>query len=257
MFSEIELGFLVDGSASVKFYGEDNFHLIKESMKSFVRSFNVSSAKIRVGVIVYSTNSTVAFTLNQYSSFGDIEEAIDNITYPSGGTYTGQALNDAANILFSNETVRGNVSKALVVITDGVSTDDVTGPAALVNETGVNTYVIGIGQNFDRPQLLQIAHNVPDNVFQAEFNSLQVAFSRVRETICLGNNFFYMQLLFTSILFLDFYLTINNTLFFLALDKCADNPCRFGGVCKNEGMNCSCSEGFRGPTCSEGWYTNG
>ena len=252
MFSEIELGFLVDGSASVKFYGEDNFHLIKESMKSFVRSFNVSSAKIRVGVIVYSTNSTVAFTLNQYSSFGDIEEAIDNITYPSGGTYTGQALNDAANILFSNETVRGNVSKALVVITDGVSTDDVTGPAALVNETGVNTYVIGIGQNFDRPQLLQIAHNVPDHVFQAEFNSLQVAFSRVRETICLGNNF-----LFTSILFLDFYLTINNTLFFLALDKCADNPCRFGGVCKNEGMNCSCSEGFRGPTCSEGWYTNG
>ena len=252
MFSEIELGFLVDGSASVKFYGEDNFHLIKESMKSFVRSFNVSSAKIRVGVIVYSTNSTVAFTLNQYSSFGDIEEAIDNITYPSGGTYTGQALNDAANILLSNETVRGNVSKALVVITDGVSTDDVTGPAALVNETGVNTYVIGIGQNFDRPQLLQIAHNVPDHVFQAEFNSLQVAFSRVRETICLGNNF-----LFTSILFLDFYLTINNTLFFLALDKCADNPCRFGGVCKNEGMNCSCSEGFRGPTCSEGWYTNG
>jgi len=191
----------VDGSASVKFYGEDNFRLIKESMKSFVRSFNVSSSTTRVGVIVYSTNSTVAFTLNQYSSERDVEEAIDNMTYPNGGTYTGQALNDAAKVLFSNETVRGNVSKILVVITDGVSTDDVTGPAALVNETGVKTYVIGIGQNYDRSQLLQIANNVPDHVFQAEFNSLQVAFSNLRETICLGNNTFYMWLLSTSMLF--------------------------------------------------------
>ena len=176
----------------MQFYGEDNFQLIKESTKSFVRSFNVSSATTRVGAIIYSTNSTVAFTLNQYSSEREIEEAIDNITYPGGGTYTGQALNDAANVLFSNETVRGNVSKILVVITDGVSTDDVTGPAALVNETGVNTYVIGIGQNYDSSQLLQIAHNVPDHVFQAEFSSLQMAFSRVRETVCLGNDTFYV-----------------------------------------------------------------
>ena len=182
----------MDGSASVNLYGEDNFQLIKESIRSFVRSFNVSSATTRVGVIVSSTNSTVAFRLSQYSSERDIEEAIDNITYPSGGTYTGQALNDAAKVLFSNETVRGNVSKVLVVITDGVSTDDVTEPAALVNETGVNTYVIGIGKNYDRSQLVKIAHYVPDHVFQAEFNSLQNAFSRVRETICLGNNSFYM-----------------------------------------------------------------
>lgn len=191
-FSETELGFLVDGSASVNFYGDDNFQMIKESMKSFVDTFNVSSATTRVGVIVYSTNSTVAFTLKQYSNEGDVEEAINNVTYPSGGTYTGQALNDAANVLFSNETVRGNVSKVLVVITDGVSTDDVTGPAALVNETNVNTYVIGIGQNYDHSQLLKIAHDVPDHVFQAEFNSLQNAFSRVRETVCLGNNSFHM-----------------------------------------------------------------
>ena len=200
----------MDGSASVNFYGEGNFQLIKESMKSFVGSFNVSNSTTRVGVIVYSTNSTVVFTLNQYSSERDIEGAIDNITYPNGGTYTGKALNDAAKVLFNNETVRGNVSKILVVITDGVSTDDVTGPSALINETGVNTYVVGIGQNYDRSQLLQIVHNVPEHVFQAEFNSLQVAFSRVRETICLGKNTLYMWLLLTSILFLVIYHNIYN-----------------------------------------------
>ncbi len=188
-FNEIELGFLVDGSASVEFYGQGNFQRIKDSMKSFIRSFNVSSGATRVGVIVYSTNSTVAFTLNQFSSELDIEEAIDNITYPGGETFTGQALNDAARILFSNDTVRANVSKILVVITDGVSTDDVIQPAALINETGVTTYVIGIGQNYDRSQLLQIALGVKDHVFEVEFNDIQEAFSGVRETICLGKQF--------------------------------------------------------------------
>ena len=186
-FNEIELGFLVDGSASVQFYGEGNFHLMKDSIKGFVRSFNVSSGATRVGIIVYSTNSTVAFSLNQFSSEMDIEEAIDNITYPGRETFTGQALNAAARVLFSNDTIRGNVSKILVVITDGVSTDDVTQPAALINETGVIPYVIGIGQNYDRSQLLQIALDVSNHVFQAEFNTIQEAFTGVRETICLGN----------------------------------------------------------------------
>ena len=38
----------------------------------------------------------------------------------------------------------------------------------------------------------------------------------------------------------------------LDLDECSDNPCRFGGVCISGGLNCSCAQGFQGPTCSEG-----
>lgn len=160
---------------------------IKDSLKSFVRSFNVSSGATRVGAIVYSTNATVVFTLGQLTSEMDIKEAIDNITYPGGETFTGQALNDTARKLFSSVNVRGNVSKILVVITDGVSTDDVTQPTALVNETGVIPYVIGIGQNHNSSQLLQIALGVMNHVFQAELSTIQDVFSRVRETICLGN----------------------------------------------------------------------
>ena len=187
MFSEIELGFLVEGSASVQFYGEGNFQLIKDSIKSFVGSFDVSSGATRVGAIIYSKNSTLAFSLDPNERDITIDQAIDNIVYPGGETFTGQALNAAARVLFSNNTVRPNVSKILVVITDGVSTDDVTQPAALVNETGVTPYVIGIGQNYDLVQLLQIALGVTGHVFPAEFNTIQEAFSSVRETICLGN----------------------------------------------------------------------
>ena len=45
--------------------------------------------------------------------------------------------------------------------------------------------------------------------------------------------------------------------YLLDLDGCSDNPCRFGGVCENGGLNCTCAHGFQGPTCSEGTFTYG
>lgn len=180
----------MDGSASVQFYGKDHFQLIKDSLKSFIRTFNVSSDATHVGIIVYSTNATVVFKLDRYSSQKGVHEAIDNMTYPAGGTYTGQALTKAAEDLFGPSSSRpGNVSKFLVLVTDGVSTDDVTQSAAVINSSGVVTYVVGIGQNYDRSQLLQIAVNVPDHVFEAQFKTLSEAFSMIRGKICQGNNF--------------------------------------------------------------------
>ena len=178
------MGFLVDGSASVQFYGQDNFQKMNDFMKKLSRSFNVSSSNTRVGVIVYSTNSTLAFNLDQYSSINETEEAIDNITYPGGGTFTGQALRDAVTVLFKNDTVRPNITQILVVITDGVSTDDVTLHANSLSSKFV--YVVGIGQNYDLSELKTIAGNKSERVFSAEFDTLQAVANSVRGKICLG-----------------------------------------------------------------------
>lgn len=183
-FSDIELGFVVDGSASVQFYGQDNFQKMKDFMKKLTRSFNVSSSNTRVGVIVYSTNSTLAFSLDQYSSINETEEAIDNITYPGGGTFTGQALRDAVTVLFKNDTVRPNVTQILVVITDGISTDDVTLHANSLSSKFV--YVVGIGQNYDLSELNKITGNKSERVFSADFDTLQAVGNSVRGKICLG-----------------------------------------------------------------------
>ena len=157
---------------------------MKDFMKKLTRSFNVSSNNARVGVIVYSTNSTLAFSLDQYSSINETEEAIDNITYPGGGTFTGQALRDAVTVLFKNDTVRPNVTQILVVITDGVSTDDVTLHANSLSSKFV--YVVGIGQNFDLSELNKITGNKSERVFSAEFDTLQAVGNSVRAKICLG-----------------------------------------------------------------------
>ena len=188
-FNEIELGFVVDGSSSVQAYGQNNFQMMKNFTKSLILSFDVSGGSTRVGVVVYSTNSTVAFKLNQYSNFNQVEQAIDGIPYPGGGTYTGKALNKAASDLYNDDVVRENVRKVLVVMTDGVSTDAVTQPAALLNDSGVLVFVVAIGQNVDHTQLTEMAHGKTEYVFTAEFHSLGIAINDVRGAICRGSEY--------------------------------------------------------------------
>ena len=130
---------------------------------------------------MYSTNSTLAFNLNQYSSYDDTIQAIENITYPGGGTFTGQALNYAVTRLFNSSIVRVNISQVLVVITDGVSTDDVTAHASFLPSTLI--YVNGIGKNYELAELKQIS----ERVFTGDFNNLQEVANSVRAKMCLGN----------------------------------------------------------------------
>lgn len=192
-YNEIDLGFVVDGSSSVQAYGESNFQMMKNFTKSLILSFDVSSGATRVGFIVYSTNSTIAFTLDQYSSYNEVEEAIERISYPGGGTYTGKALGEAANNLYDNTVARKNVTKVLVVITDGVSTDAVTQPATLLNDNRVLVFVVAIGQNVDHTQLTEIAHGQTEHVFPAEFHSLGIVVNDVRGAICKGTGYILLH----------------------------------------------------------------
>ena len=127
--------------------------------------------KTRVGVIVYSTNSTLALPLDHYSS--SFSNQLDSIQFLGGGTFTGKALNDSVTSLFNSSVVRSNASKVLVVITDGVSIDDVVIPALLVNRSGITSLAVGIGRNYDRSQLTTIALGEEKRIFSAaEFTSL-------------------------------------------------------------------------------------
>ena len=184
-FSELEIGFAIDGSASIQFYGKTNFQKLKDFVTKLTRSFNVSNNETRVGLIVYSTTSTLAFNLDRYSSLNRTIEATNNATYPGGGTFIGKALNLAATGLFNDSVIRANVSQVLVLVTDGVSTDDVIEPADSLSSVFV--YVVGIGKNYELSQLQRIARDKQERVFPTEFDKLQNVADDVRGQICLGN----------------------------------------------------------------------
>lgn len=189
--------------------------MMKDFMKNLTRSFSVSSSGTRVGVVVYSTNSTAVFTLNQYASPERVEEAIDNIVYPSGGTYSGKALYQTANKLFDDAVVRDNVPKVLVLLTDGVSTDDVIQPATLLNNKDVIVFVVGIGENINYSQLTQIAYGQSEHVFKSEFSSLGFVMNNIRGAICRGSLIFFIRVNLSGFLPLLSYLSIFLTWYFL------------------------------------------
>ena len=143
--------------------------------------------KTRVGVIVYSTNSTLALPLDHYSS--SFSNQLDSIQFLGGGTFTGKALNDSVTILFNSSVVRSSASKVLVVITDGVSIDDVDILASLVNRSGITSLAVGIGRNYDLSQLTTIALGEEKRIFSAaEFTSLNgtLFLNDIGDAICRG-----------------------------------------------------------------------
>ena len=72
-----------------------------------------------------------------------------------------------------------------MLVTDGVSTDDVIEPAGLLSLVFV--YVVGIGKNYELSQLQRIARDKQERVFPTEFDKLQNVADDVRGQICLGN----------------------------------------------------------------------
>ena len=146
-------------------------------------------SKTRAGVIVYSTDSILALPLNHYSNLSSFSSQLDSIQFLGGGTFTGKALNDSLTSLFNNSVVRSNASKVLVVITDGVSIDDVVIPALLVNRSGITSLAVGIGRNYDRSQLTKIVLGEEKRVFSAaEFTSLNgtLFLDDIGDAICRG-----------------------------------------------------------------------
>jgi collagen type XII alpha len=84
------LGFLIDGSSTV---GEDNFRLELDFAYSIFENFWTHFGSIKVGVVVFGKESKLAFDFeNQYSEKISIKEAIDSISYPSGESFLGSAL---------------------------------------------------------------------------------------------------------------------------------------------------------------------
>ncbi|CAL8249499.1 unnamed protein product [Boreogadus saida] len=137
--------FLVDGSTSIA--GRD-FQSMLKFMQSIVNASTVGENAARFGVILYSTEANSVFTLNEYSSKGQVLEAIQALQLPTGDTYTGKALKYTLPFFEAEHGGRraSKVPQILMVITDGEATDphQLKAPAEALREKGVVVYSIGV-----------------------------------------------------------------------------------------------------------------
>lgn len=192
----IDLAFVIDASGSIESSGRGNFKRCLDFVKRLVASFKISRKYTRVGAVVYSSRARKVFGFNRYNNKRLLVKAIDRIPYLRRGTRTGYALSFAQRYLFRGRSRRRK--KVLIVMTDGRSGDRVRGRALALHRSGIETFAIGIGKNYDIRQLIQIA-STKRHVYVARFRNLPNIVRVIKSKACKGTLF--LQLL----LFLSFF----------------------------------------------------
>ncbi|RLV97492.1 hypothetical protein DV515_00011707 [Chloebia gouldiae] len=150
----IDMVLLVDGSWSI---GRNNFKLIKDFLSNLISPFSIAEDKIRVGLSQYSSDPRTEWELSAYSTREQVLEAVRNLRYKGGNTFTGLALTHVLEQnLKPDAGARLEAEKLVILLTDGKSQDDANLAAQTLKNLGIEIFAIGV-KNADEAELRQVA----------------------------------------------------------------------------------------------------
>ncbi|XP_026769416.3 collagen alpha-6(VI) chain [Pangasianodon hypophthalmus] len=176
-----DIVFLVDSSDSI---GDADFLRMKQFLRTFIVGLDIRPDKVRVGVAQFSGEPRKEFLLGEYADKNDLLEKVDKLTYLTGGTETGKAL-DFIQKNYFNESggsrINQNVPQIAVVITDGESTDETKTPAMMLQSKGVLIFTIGVGAASIRG--LQSIANKPHQHFVLSFTDYENLLKATTSTV--------------------------------------------------------------------------
>ena len=169
--SVLDVMFVIDTSGSI---GSTRFQLIREFTADITTELIRNSPRSSVGVILFSSNAYIQFSLQTYTSLNSLLSAINNLPYSSGGTNTAEAL----TLLLSSAQngtlrLRNDSSKVAVIITDGQSNNrsvTLSAAAALHASNIFDVYAVGVDGAY-LPELQAIASSPNFVFFESSFNS--------------------------------------------------------------------------------------
>ncbi|XP_041374199.1 uncharacterized protein LOC121387240 [Gigantopelta aegis] len=185
--AKLDLIFVLDASTSVT---EPNFKLMLNFLKDFLYIASIDTGNVRVGLVIYSTRVNVQFQLNDFSSKGEVYNAIDNTPYEYGSTNTADGLKTMRTMFSRRNGDRPDVKNVAIVITDGVSNINArrTIPEAEgARDEGIHIYAIGIGLT-DTREIDGIASPpIEENRFTVqEFSELRALRDKVFQSFCVA-----------------------------------------------------------------------
>ncbi|XP_053375440.1 von Willebrand factor A domain-containing protein 2-like [Mercenaria mercenaria] len=157
--SVADLVFVLDSSASQT---KEEFGKQLDFINTFIDHIVIGENNLQVGVITYSFEAAIAISIGQYNDNVTLKEAVKNIKYRPGATFTDKGLKAAKELFDRTPSNRpyGHFAKRYVfVLTDGMSTKrQATAEAAENLKSTVNKVLaIGIGKEVSHMELLTIA----------------------------------------------------------------------------------------------------
>nr|XP_006120973.1 collagen alpha-6(VI) chain-like [Pelodiscus sinensis]XP_025039335.1 collagen alpha-6(VI) chain-like [Pelodiscus sinensis]XP_025039336.1 collagen alpha-6(VI) chain-like [Pelodiscus sinensis]XP_025039337.1 collagen alpha-6(VI) chain-like [Pelodiscus sinensis] len=159
--SVADIVFLVDESSRI---GLRNFQLTRTFLLKIVNALDIGPNNVRVGLVLYSDEPRLEFTLTTFVNKSDILNYLTKLPYRGGRPYTGAAIDFLRKKVFTQEAgSRKNqgVQQLAVIITDGQSFDDFIEPASKLRRSGVAVYAVGTTNTSTSSQLDKIASYPP------------------------------------------------------------------------------------------------
>ncbi|GMR41047.1 hypothetical protein PMAYCL1PPCAC_11242, partial [Pristionchus mayeri] len=167
--------------------------------KSLVARFDVGPLKTRIGIVAYAASVYYTQDVTECYDVSCLYARIDQLSYPAGGTCTGNAIAKATDILAGSPTpnfYERNRARVIIVITDGH--EECGGGATTVpsrcnaaREDDIELYAVAVGDTFrNKPaaiaDLNAIADNDENNKFLAnDYNALDSSFiERMQREVC-------------------------------------------------------------------------
>ncbi|XP_062581122.1 collagen alpha-1(XII) chain-like [Saccostrea cucullata] len=183
--NKADIVFLLDSSASE---GSDNFNYQLQFLQNLTLKFDIGPEALQIALATFSTKPYGHFWLDTYQNKTDLMNAIGNIPYIPGSTYTDLGLKFALNESFSsaNGARDESIPKILVVLTDGQSTDPMATAlmADRLHQQDIRVITIGIGQRVRRSELTVIATDKYHVFTVSDFKSLASVQKDLQIEIC-------------------------------------------------------------------------
>ncbi|XP_066936875.1 uncharacterized protein [Clytia hemisphaerica] len=184
---KLDLGFILDESGSISV---SDFKKETDFVRQMTLPFNIGVKNTRVSLITYSSGVRFHFKLRDYQGYNKdgLHQALNRLYRKGGGTNTMQALKDANSKMFTVESgARPDISKVLVVITDGRSNGGVSSvrkPADDLKKNHVNIFAVGAGNNVNSHELNAIASSSDHVMRISSINALQGILGKLQSAVC-------------------------------------------------------------------------
>ena len=206
--NQVDLCFIVDSSGSIRDNNpadasHDNWDLQLNFIIDLVKLFDIAPDATRVGLVVFSDDAQLVFSLDTYTDAESLEAAIRNIPYSGHLTNTRDAFRNTREQCFN--VARGDrpgIQNLAIFISDGQPfpgniRDPAITEAQLLKNSGAFLIAVGITPVIDL-EFLKTVSSSPQiegqNYFRApDFSALQAVKRSVGEGTCeviTGTDFF-------------------------------------------------------------------